>query len=158
MTDDGTITKTADGLSLLFERRLEHPVEEVWDALVDPRRRALWFFAGTLEPRIDGVVDLVDSGPGVTGRVIRAEAPQLLEMTWSSEDAPKSTVRFELTEDGGGCRLVFVHEVDRSARPGRLLPGWHCIFDDLAAVLDDTDGDDDPGRFGRHLARYAAQV
>ncbi len=152
---DGQVTRTESGLRITFERELAHPPDAVWDALVDPEQRAVWFFAGTLEPWSGGEVALIDSGPGVRGRVSRAEAPRLLEFTWQSEDAPHSTVRFELERREGGCRLLFSHEVDADAHPDNLLPGWHCILEDLPRHLDGLRPDPDPERWRVHHRRYS---
>ena len=39
-------TQLEDG-SLRFVRDLPGPIERVWDYLVDPEKRALWFCGGT---------------------------------------------------------------------------------------------------------------
>jgi uncharacterized protein YndB with AHSA1/START domain len=156
---DGTIRSVDGGYELRFERRLTHPVEVVWEALVDPEQRAAWFFAGTLEPHIGGRVDLTDSEHGIVGTVTEADPPHLLAFTWSSHDAPTSTVRFELADDAGsGCILTFSHTAASDARPEYLLPGWHCIFDDLPKYLDRVPVADMPGRFAALQEKYGAVV
>ena len=154
---DGTINHTVDGYELRFERSLNHPVDIVWAAITEPERRAAWFFSGTIELIEGGAVDLQDSAHGITGVVTAIEAPTLLEFTWSSLDAPTSTVRFELEGSEAGCVLRFTHTVDRTAHPENLMPGWHCIFEDLPLHLEGNPVANVPGRFQAHKERYRAR-
>jgi uncharacterized protein YndB with AHSA1/START domain len=51
---DGRIV-TAAGIAIIaFERRLAHPIHDVWAALTEPGQFADWLGAGTLEPRANG--------------------------------------------------------------------------------------------------------
>lgn len=135
--NDGIMTRTPNGTALVFTRELAHPAERVWEVLTRPDERAAWFFAGTLELAVGGVVDLTDSAHGITGTVTAVEAGRLLEFTWSSKDAPRSTVRFELEDGIDSCRLTFTHEIDETCNPENLMTGWHSIFEDLPYALAD---------------------
>jgi FMN-dependent NADH-azoreductase len=42
---DGFISVEGDVATLTFQRRLDHPIEEVWTAITDPKERADWFDA-----------------------------------------------------------------------------------------------------------------
>ena len=152
----GEITSTARGHRLRFQRRLDHPVERVWAALAEPEERAAWFFAGTLELEKGGKVELRDSGPGITGTVVEVVPPRVLELTWSSEDAPASTVRIELDAAGAGCLLTLTHDVDHTGHPENLAPGWHCLLDDLPAHLTGDPIIDEPLRWPALKEAYAA--
>lgn len=154
----GRLVPDADGASLLFERFLPHPRARVWAALTDPEQRAAWFFAGVLEPRVGGRVDLEDSGPGVHGQVVAVEPEVLLTFTWDSEDGPDSSVSFALSDAPGGTVLRFTHRIDDRCRPENLLPGWHAIFDDLGPYLDDGQVVEHPGRHAQLLADYAQRA
>ena len=152
---DGTVRHTDSGYVLRFERMLYHPVDRVWAALTEPGRRAEWFFAGSLDLRPDGVVDLADSVHGITGRVLSVEPPWLLEFTWVSGDSPEeSVVRFELSKANQGCNLVFTHTVPASANRMNLAAGWHCHLDSLPLALDGEDPAWPEGKWHRQLEHY----
>jgi uncharacterized protein YndB with AHSA1/START domain len=46
-TYDGTLQRTADGGVIRFERRLDYPIREVWDAITNPERLADWWLPST---------------------------------------------------------------------------------------------------------------
>ena len=77
----------------------------------------------------DGVID---------GRVTAIAPPRLLEFTWTDKGDDFGFVRWELTAEDGGTRLVLTHTVPASARESGLpmLAGWHSLLDQLAALLD----------------------
>jgi uncharacterized protein YndB with AHSA1/START domain len=137
----GTVHTRADGYQLRFERHLLHPVEKVWDALINPAQRAQWLAPGELELTLGGRVSLAfTDGDGVIdGRVTAITPPRLLEFTWTDQDNDFGFVRWELGADDGGTRLVLTHTVPESARGFGLpmLAGWHSLLDQLAALLDD---------------------
>ncbi len=111
--------------TLRMERVLEAPVETVWQWLVDPSLRRLWFSDGTA-PEQDGEVELVfdhdnlsdEEVPyperyaqwkGASGRekVLRYEPPHLLAFSW--DGGKEGVATFELSDLGGRTRLVLVH-------------------------------------------------
>lgn len=135
----GTIVATPTGHRLELNRDLPAPVARVWQMLTNPAERATWLMGGVLEPRVNGIVDLVDDYHHVTGRVTRCEAPHVLALTWSSTDAPEGEVRFELTAlSESTCRLRLVHSVGAGARVQSLGAGWHALLDRLCAGLAPT--------------------
>jgi len=100
-----------DGPCLRLERRYRHPVERLWRAITD--EQDAWF-PGDDEPLT----------------VERAEPPHLLFGSWYGD-----TLRFELTPEPDGCRLVFTHafaDRDLAARTGA---GWHRCFARVDALL-----------------------
>ena len=120
-----------------FTRALTHPRSRVWGVLTTPRDRAVWFFPGTLEVHPGGLVELTESGPGITGRVTEVRPETLLRMDWDSLDGPHSSLTFELADTAdGGTSVHLVHRVNRDCRPVSLLAGWHRILDQLTAHLD----------------------
>lgn len=156
--NEGTLISDANGTRLVFERLLLHPRATVWQAIADPDRRGRWFSSGTLDLTAGGRVDLHDSGPGITGTVTRVRPEELLEFFWSSQDGPDSSVRFELSDVPEGTKLVFTHHVTHGCNLANLLPGWHCIFDDLPQYLDSGTVHDSPDRFTSLKTRYTAVV
>jgi len=136
----GTVRKRADGFQLRFERRLRHPVEKVWTALTDPAQLAQWLAPGEIELTKGGRVHLAfaDGSGVIAGEVTAIAPPRLLEFTWKDKDQDFGFVRWELTADDGGARLVLTHTVPEAARKLGLpmLAGWHSLLDQLAALLD----------------------
>src|ERR671926_466434 len=77
---------------LVFERRLNHPVERVWAALTEPDQIEAWLARAELEPRAGGRVRLQwlntddaegnqhEQGVVANGTVAAIDAPRLLEL------------------------------------------------------------------------------
>jgi uncharacterized protein YndB with AHSA1/START domain len=100
-----------DGPCLRLERRYRHPVERVWRAIAD--EQGAWF-PGEDQPLT----------------VLRSEPPRLLEGTWYGD-----TLRFELTHEPDGCRLVFTHAFADRTLAARTGAGWHRCFARVDALL-----------------------
>ena len=62
-------------------------------------------------------------------RVIRADAPEVLEYKWGGFD-----MRWELEASGGGTRLTLWHNIDRRFISWGAA-GWHICFDVLERLL-----------------------
>lgn len=134
----GLIVATPVGHRLEFGRDLPASVDRVWQMLTDPAERTTWLIGGVLEPRVNGLVDLVDDHH-VTGRVTQCDPPHVLALTWSSTDAPMGEVRFELTAlTDDTCRLRLVHTAGTGARVQSLGAGWHALLGRLGALLGAT--------------------
>jgi hypothetical protein len=69
-------------------------------------------------------------GPTLAGAVLEVDQPRLLAFTWNQE-----TLRFELSPDGDGCRLVFVNTFTDGTKAARDGAGWHNCLDRLADLL-----------------------
>jgi uncharacterized protein YndB with AHSA1/START domain len=152
---DGTIEKIDGRYVLRFERRLSHPVEQVWNAITRPERITQWFGEGDVELdlveggrfeiRTTGPPELVEAIIAEAGdvalvshdTVLRVDPPFLFEHTFGSD--PGSIARWELQRDGDGTRLTLTHTeppgFDAVNAP-RDLAGWHAVLDRLAAVID----------------------
>jgi uncharacterized protein YndB with AHSA1/START domain len=132
----GTFKRQGDRFELRFERHYPHPIEEVWSALTDPQRLEDWMGTADIEPRVGGRFDLMldDSQPS-TGRIIVWEPPSVLEFSWSNASAREAVARYELTRDGDGTRMLFVHKGIPSASRALMLPGWHLLFLRLGNAL-----------------------
>lgn len=138
----GAAEQLPDGrIRVSFERRLDHPVERVWAALVEPDELAKWFPEVQLEPRPGGSFQITfgecddrdGEGPSVvSGEIAHFEPPRLLQC---------ATMRWELEPDGDGCLLRFSDivavEAPRSAddTARSVLGGWHWYLDALELAL-----------------------
>lgn len=111
----GTL-ETIDGRSALrFERWLNYPIERVWQAISVPSELEC-FFPGAAD-WIPAAGEVIDVGE-MSAEVTRVEAPYLL--TWIFAGQPQS---FELTAEGDGCRLVFIHVID-DLPAAQTATGW----------------------------------
>lgn len=142
----GEILRDGDRYGLRYERRLRHPPERVWRALTESDALRLWMPADMVGERRAGA-DLVfpfwpahverfgipADQAALTGRMLAWEPPRLLEYSWDAD-----LLRFELTPDGDGTRLVFstwLGEVDQYPAHGTAA-GYHAALDQLAELLE----------------------
>ena len=68
-----------------------------------------------------------------TGRIVAWQPPEELAYTWD-EGEGESLVRFSLTADGDGTRVVLTHE--RIDSLSGFAAGWHAHLDMLEGLLD----------------------
>ena len=138
-TDLGTVETDGDKYVIRFERRLDHPIEEVWAAITEPDEMIKWWG--------EGEVDLVEGGKFVvkwlntdeagnravmTGTITSLEPPHLLE-TASEEHGD---LRWELRPDGDATKLNFSSKLELPEEFRTMnAAGWHWHLDALATVL-----------------------
>jgi uncharacterized protein YndB with AHSA1/START domain len=135
-----------------LERQLPDPPEVVWRAITERDQLRSWFPSDVI---VDGgrwevgaaiefpfppeVIDMT-----LTGEVLEVDEPQLLAFTWGEE-----TLRFELSPEHGGTRLVLIDELPASAA-ARNAAGWETCLDRLAGL------DPEPDSWQQHYDVYAA--
>ena len=136
MTDAKT-TKTGDAVAIRFERTLKHPAEKVWRALTERSQLNQWFPTDVGVDVITAGAELHHSfrkneGPDDDhARVIDFDEQRLLVISWY-----ESVLRFELTDEGGSCRLVLTYTLaDDGIRPERDTKGWQTCLDELESLL-----------------------
>jgi uncharacterized protein YndB with AHSA1/START domain len=131
----GTLRQDDDRHLLRFERRYGHPPEKVWRALTEPDLLARWFPAaieGAREP--DARLRFVfagGEGPPLEGMVRVFDPPRVLEYSWGDD-----VLRWELSPDGAGCRLVFTTTIAERSNAARDATGWHGCLDNLDGALE----------------------
>lgn len=140
---------TVDGRpALRMERRLAHPVEEVWRAVTEPERLSRWypFAVVALDLRVGGAMRFDDGeGTVLDGVVVELDPPRRFAF---SEHAPEEMhregddlVRIDLEPDGDGCLLVFTHVFDDRPGAASYAVGWNLCLRMLGAVLDGEEPD-----------------
>jgi uncharacterized protein YndB with AHSA1/START domain len=144
---EGTLV-TVDGTpTLRFERHYRHPIERVWRAVTDPAEVGRWFPSEVVGDRQVGA-ELVfrddaqraadreageptrADGPVISGRVIAHDPPNVWSFSWGGE-----VLRFELTPEGEGTRLVFTQLLSHQSVAARNGAGWHACLAELDGLL-----------------------
>jgi uncharacterized protein YndB with AHSA1/START domain len=153
MTDATLLTDRARP-AVRLERRLPDPPAIVWRALTEREQLRSWFPSDVI---VDGgrwevganitfpfppeVIDMT-----LTGEVMEVDEPNLLAFTWGED-----TLRFELSPEEGGTRLVLVDELPAGSA-ARNAAGWEFCLDRLAGL--DPASDAWQPRFERYAAAF----
>ena len=138
---DATLLGDPGHPAIRLERYLADPPEVVWQALTEPEQMRAWFpcevtlRGGRWEV---GASITFDFPPHMrltyTGRVLEVNEPTSLAFTWGP-----STLRFDLSPEGNGTRLVLVDELPRDAA-ARNAAGWESCLDRLVGTKPPADG------------------
>ncbi len=132
------VQKDGEKWTLILTRELRHSPEKVWQALTDPAHLREWapFDADGSLGTAGTTVKLTVVGaptPQVSEtRVMRADAPRVLEYNWGAQD-----IRWELEATDLGTRLTLWHNIDRRFISWSAA-GWHICFDVLDRLLSGT--------------------
>jgi uncharacterized protein YndB with AHSA1/START domain len=134
--NDGTLLTDGSRPAVRLERHLEDPPSVVWRALTDREQLRSWFpcdvvvadgrwdVGATITFRFPPeVIDMT-----LTGRVLAVDEPNVLAYSWGEE-----ILRFELSAEGGGTRLVLVDELP-AGFAARNAAGWEVCLDRLAGL------------------------
>jgi uncharacterized protein YndB with AHSA1/START domain len=137
-----------------LERHLTDPPPVVWQALIDREQLRSWFPSDVIVtggrwkvgaaiafPFPPEVIDLT-----LSGTVLEIDEPKVLAFTWGEE-----TLRFELSPNGEGTRLVLIDELPPSGA-ARNAAGWETCLDRLAGL--DPAADAWQPRFERYAAMF----
>lgn len=162
MSSKGTIVLDGQKASIEFERRLDYPIEAVWEAVTDPEQLAVWLGHTVIDPREGGIIT-IESGPEhvpvdlrrTTGRILVWEPPHVIEYEWRQMIVEESTLRIELAEDGDATTLKLRHRWLSASNAGGFIPGWHAFLDRLAAHLGGEAVPDWQARFNEVQPQYA---
>lgn len=164
---DGTVHTTPDSYVIRFERHLNHPIDKVWAALTEPDQFHQWLAApGEIDLRVGGRVHLTLSGMVVDSTITALDPPRLLEFGWHDRSHPGGPVRWELSSEHGGTRLVFtetfpkamVEGADQAEWAPPALAGWHLMLDRLHATLDGQHPGLSMDGFQTHHDRYTGAL
>ncbi|WP_405087862.1 SRPBCC family protein [Microbispora sp. NBC_01389] len=130
-----------DGRPVLrMERRLSHPREKVWRAIIEPERLGRWFpfTVDEMDPRVGGKIRF---GGGMTldAEITELDPPRVFAFVQrSAPEVPRegdNLLRFELSpEEDGGCLLVFTQVFDDRPAAASYASGWQVCLDAMEAV------------------------
>jgi uncharacterized protein YndB with AHSA1/START domain len=131
---DATLVTGGHQPAVRLERQLADPPEVVWSALTVREQLRDWFPCDVVvaggEWRVGAAItftfppDVIEMT--LTGEVLEVERPYRLAFSWGEE-----TLRFELSPQDGGTRLVLVDELSAGAA-ARNAAGWEVCLDGLA--------------------------
>jgi uncharacterized protein YndB with AHSA1/START domain len=130
-------------LDLAFEELLPHPIEAVWRALTEADAISDWLmttadFTAQVGAHFRMKTQHQAADGWVRAEVLELDPPRRMVWAWSvDDDAPATTVTFELTPHAGGTQLRLTHagEIDSSIG-ARLRDGWPGRLELLRRSLD----------------------
>jgi uncharacterized protein YndB with AHSA1/START domain len=158
MTDAALVTGGTRP-AVRLERHLADPPAVVWQALTDREQLRSWFPCDVIVSGGRWVVGAAISFPfppdvidmTLTGEVLEVDEPTTLAFTWGEEE----TLRFELTPDGDGTRLVLIDEL-RAGAAARNAAGWQDCLDRLAGLEPAPDAWQ--SRFDKYAAAFESAL
>jgi uncharacterized protein YndB with AHSA1/START domain len=140
-----------ESMNIVVEHEYKFPVEQVFDAWLDPDCAGYWLFAtptGTMQrveidPSVGGTFLIIERRGNVDvahyGKYITVDRPCLLKFTFSVDkfepDGDLITVEFHPTNIG--CRVTLIHEMDSEFvdYAERTRTGWAGILAGLGRTL-----------------------
>ncbi len=154
-----------DAWVVTLSRSYPADVEDVWDAITDPKRIARWFLPVSGDLRLGGSYQL----EGNAGGEIRVcQPPRRLLLTWIMGEPPgsedSSLVDVVLDPDDDGTRLTLTHtavvppEMWDTFGPGAVGVGWDLTLVGLALHLAGEDLGDPAELEARPETRAAMTV
>lgn len=132
---------------LVFTFYIAAPIEKVWDGFVSKEANATIFMGADFHVDLRPGGAMTWSGPGkdgrptryVTGEVLRAEAPTLLEYKFGMGDgAVMSRVKVTLTQESEAVKVVVTNDGFADDDPGyaQNADGWPRILSRLKTLLE----------------------
>ena len=138
MHDLGTLVQTGEAYDLVFERHIARSVDKVWQALTVPERIGDWLTDADVELKVGGLFRLrfPTHDYAMEGRIVELDPPRRIAWTWPDEKHPDSIVRWELSPDGAGCRLILTQTGLRRPELPDVAAGWHAHLEGLPGAAD----------------------
>jgi uncharacterized protein YndB with AHSA1/START domain len=139
---DATLVTDGGQPAVRLERYLPDPPAIVWKALTEREQLRPWFPSDVIVSggrwEVGAAItftfppDVIDLP--ITGEVLEVDEPHVLAFTWGED-----TLRFELSAEGEGTRLVLIDELPPGAA-ARNAAGWERCLDRLAGLEPAPDG------------------
>lgn len=132
---------------LIFTFYIAAPIEKVWEGFVSREANRKIFMGADFEVDLKPGGAMTWSGPGkdgkparyVTGRVLRVDAPRLLEYEFGMGTGEKmSHVQLELTQESEAVKLTVVNDRWMEDDPAyeQNADGWPRILSRLKTLLE----------------------
>jgi uncharacterized protein YndB with AHSA1/START domain len=132
---------------LVFTCYIAAPIEKVWDGFISKEANRTIFMGADFEVELKPGGSMTWSGSGkdgkpmryVTGRVIEAEAPKLLEYNFGmGMGESMSHVRVELTPESEAVKVVVTNDgwADDDPAYAQNADGWPRILSRLKTLLE----------------------
>ena len=132
---------------LTFTFYIAAPIDKVWDGFVSKETNRQIFMGADFEIELKAGGSMSWSGPGkdgkptryVTGKVLRADAPRLLEYEFGMGMGEKmSHVLVELTPESEAVKVVVTNDrwMDDDAAYAQNADGWPRILSRLKTLLE----------------------
>jgi uncharacterized protein YndB with AHSA1/START domain len=132
---------------LVFTYYIAAPIEKVWDGFISKEANRTIFMGADFEVELKPGGSMTWSGSGkdgkpmryVTGRVIEAEAPKLLEYNFGmGMGESMSHVRVELTPESEAVKVVVTNDgwADDDPAYAQNADGWPRILSRLKTLLE----------------------
>ena len=146
------MASTTETTSVERELFIDAKPETVWELLVDPDKASAWMGMHSWSEAKVGGAYRVEIVPGniAAGEYVEIDAPRRLVFTWGWEGQTgvppgSSTVEFELTADGEGTHLRFVHSgLPTAEAAASHSHGWDHYFERLGISAAGGDPGPDP--------------
>lgn len=154
---------TAEGQGVVrMEDRFDTSIDDVWSALTDRERLAVWYgtVEGEMAPGGKYRAHLHASGWEGTGRIEAFDAPRHMRVvtTMDSDEPNEGVLQLTLTPDGDGTQVIW----EERGMPEHLLAaygaGIQVHVEDLGAYLAGRDRCDAEARFGELFPAYQQLV
>ena len=154
---------SADGKGVVrMQDRFDTSIDDVWSALTDRERLAVWYgtVEGEMRPGGEYRAHLHASGWEGTGRIEAFDAPQYMRVvtTMDSDEPNEGVLQVTLTRDGDGTQVTW----EERGMPLDLLAaygaGVQVHVEDLGAYLAGRDRCDAEARFGELFPAYQQLV
>jgi uncharacterized protein YndB with AHSA1/START domain len=154
---------TAEGQGVVrMEDRFDTSIDDVWSALTDRERLAVWYgtVEGEMAPGGEYRAHLHASGWEGTGRIEAFDAPRHMRVvtTMDSDEPNEDVLQLTLTPDGDGTQVIW----EERGMPEHLLAaygaGIQVHVEDLGAYLAGRDRCDAEARFGELFPAYQQLV
>ena len=128
------MTKTRNGAIARYERHWKYPVQEVWAWLTENDKLSNWFSELQVEELREGGAIIFQMPDGTSDKLTITELKMysVLEFTWW-----ENTMRFELSPESEGCRLVLTEKLKEiTDHTPKDLAGWHMCLEVILALLE----------------------
>jgi len=141
----GQVLMEGDFATLIFERRFQHPIETVWQAITDPVQLSKWYFSnGKIEGKLGGKMEFSLGPAHMTGSIVAWDPPKVFEHEWRVDHVDRSgipkgdcgVVRWELNHAGKETILRLIHRKLPGPGARNFAIGVHVRLDRLETFLD----------------------